>query len=568
MLLTAVTFPAHAANAVVGNGSPGSCNESALNQAVNTVNNTGGGTITFNCGSANHTIFITSQKVFSSSGASYIVDGGGKITIDAQKLDRIFHVKNNITFTIRNITLKRGNAKNDSGGSRSANQGGAIYSGLSNKLTIVNVNFNNNTAIGNSEAWHGGGALRIDDGTTAVIHNSKFYRNRSNASGGAINNLISNLTITNSEFIENESRDWRGGGGGAIYNDMGKMTISTSTFKGNTSVKLGGAIYTWAAHKNEFSGRVKISNTLIDSNRVTDETANGGGIYHGSKNKLIIENSTLSHNIAGRNGAGLFATDNTTVEISNSTFSGNRLPVKGVGAGITFGDSTATLINTTIAFNYIGSDNGSDGAGIFNWGSNVTLISTIIANNTGGWKNCGGNYNNGGGNLQYPGNSCGGGISVGNPNLAPLANNGGDTPTHALQGGSKAISKGVNCKPTDQRGVSRPQGNACDSGAYELVGNPPGPMLLLQPSSTVTTPHPTIVWTSSIGANTYRIKIKKPNGKKYIKVKGDSNTFNCSSQCSYTVQRPLKDGKRYKLIIVAKNNIGKTRVKQKFTTNF
>src|ERR1044071_2059663 len=37
----------------------------------------------------------------------------------------------------------------------------------------------------------------------------------------------------------------------------------------------------------------------------------------------------------------------------------------------------------------------------------------------------------------------------------------------ALQSGSPAINTGANCLPTDQRGLARPQGTACDMGSYE-----------------------------------------------------------------------------------------------------
>jgi uncharacterized repeat protein (TIGR01451 family) len=55
--------------------------------------------------------------------------------------------------------------------------------------------------------------------------------------------------------------------------------------------------------------------------------------------------------------------------------------------------------------------------------------------------------------------------------LAPLGDNGGLTQTHALVGDSPAIDNAENCQPptTDQRGVTRPQGSACDIGSFELV---------------------------------------------------------------------------------------------------
>jgi hypothetical protein len=59
------------------------------------------------------------------------------------------------------------------------------------------------------------------------------------------------------------------------------------------------------------------------------------------------------------------------------------------------------------------------------------------------------------------------------PMLARLADNGGPTETQALKPGSPAIDHGGTsangCPATDQRGVLRPQGPACDIGAFELV---------------------------------------------------------------------------------------------------
>jgi len=56
--------------------------------------------------------------------------------------------------------------------------------------------------------------------------------------------------------------------------------------------------------------------------------------------------------------------------------------------------------------------------------------------------------------------------------LGPLADNGGPTDTEAVLPGSLALDNGFGtpaCSGVDQRGVSRPRGNACDVGAYELA---------------------------------------------------------------------------------------------------
>jgi hypothetical protein len=53
--------------------------------------------------------------------------------------------------------------------------------------------------------------------------------------------------------------------------------------------------------------------------------------------------------------------------------------------------------------------------------------------------------------------------------LAPLADNGGPTRTHALVPGGPAVDAVTSGPATDQRGVKRPQGPAFDIGAYELA---------------------------------------------------------------------------------------------------
>ena len=80
--------------------------------------------------------------------------------------------------------------------------------------------------------------------------------------------------------------------------------------------------------------------------------------------------------------------------------------------------------------------------------------------------------------------TAGGDLINTNPQLGPLQNNGGLTPTRAIAPGSPAVDAGscTNVVGTtlsiDQRLVAVPQpaGGKCDIGAYELVkGAPPPP---------------------------------------------------------------------------------------------
>jgi hypothetical protein len=107
------------------------------------------------------------------------------------------------------------------------------------------------------------------------------------------------------------------------------------------------------------------------------------------------------------------------------------------------------------------------GGGIRDQGTG-TLTSSILAGNTP--TNCAGSFADGGLDIDFPESACPGAAT--DPLLGALAANGGPTATQALTPGSPAIDLvpvGSACAATDQRGMARPVGAACDAGAYELA---------------------------------------------------------------------------------------------------
>ena len=184
-----------------------------------------------------------------------------------------------------------------------------------------------------------------------------------------------------------------------------------------------------------------------------------------------------------------------------STISGNAQD--GV---INDAQGAATLTNSTVSGN--GVDASDDDCGVLNNGGTVTLTNCTLSGNAGEAVCNGGNANEGtailmgtivdgecatasgatttsnGYNVETSGGTCGFdqptdqvNVSADDLKLGPLQDNGGPTMTHALLTGSVAIDKipGEGCVDaegealtTDQRGVTRPQGDACDVGAFEL----------------------------------------------------------------------------------------------------
>jgi hypothetical protein len=186
------------------------------------------------------------------------------------------------------------------------------------------------------------------------------------------------------------------------------------------------------------------------------------------------------------------ASADATVTFRNSTISGNSLSTGSAtaqgGAIANTGGSVFVLSNTTVTNN-----SAKTAGGLFQAGAgSITLRNSILAGNSASTvgPDCNGPIASQGHNLVGVTAGCTFAASTGDllnvsANLGPLASNGGPTQTHALNAGSVAIdagdpgvpgSGGTACEATDQRGITRPQGPACDIGAFEVVvGAPPPP---------------------------------------------------------------------------------------------
>ncbi len=445
-----LSFTAHPVNAagVVGNGTPKSCTEIALDSAL-----AAGGKVTFNCGANPKTIVIKGRKSIS---LNTTIDGGGKITL---KMDNVgfAQVQGGATLKLLNITLT--NTRNSGRG--------AIENFGTLSLNRVTMRNNDSTDVGGA----------IANNATLIVKNSTFLENTAENYGGAIYSFGGTVTIKNSTFRKNSTRGVTSGGGALNLVTPTTGTIAKSTIDDNSSTD-GGGIGT--------NGDITISKTKVINNYAS---GNGGGIWQGGNLTLIdstvdgnqgklgggiyaayhtttISNSTLSRNHAFDYGGGVYADANMV--ITNSTLSGNTGQYVSAFYRAT---GTIDMQHVTIANNTYTDLNGS---GVYSSYSGAGLLyvqNTVIANN--GAMNCGstGWYSNG--NNLSSDNSCaaftaGGDQQNKNAKLGALANNGGPTQTHLPQSKSPLINKGANVGVTvDQRGYARPVGTA-DIGAVEV----------------------------------------------------------------------------------------------------
>jgi len=323
----------------------------------------------------------------------------------------------------------------------------------SGDLTLQNV-------IVSGGSQHYGGAI-FNYGTLTVNY-STITGSRAGLGGGVFNGAAASLNIYGSTISKNTAFY-----GGGVYDYSGALSIANSTITGNRAFIDGGGMY-------ERSGSLAVAYSTISKNT---SGRDGAGV-HNRDSYSTISYSTISGNRAGwlSYGGGIYDRSSTT-SIENSTISGNKATY---GGGI-FNRGTVTVSNSTVAKN-----TAFDGGGAFNL-DELSLKRSLISGNQAFWgreiDNYGtvarNNYNlfgtdNRDGVLGFsPGATDivpASGVLIGDI-LAPLADNGGATLTHALVTGSPAIDAApvdADCPAADQRGIARPQDASCDIGSFEL----------------------------------------------------------------------------------------------------
>jgi CSLREA domain-containing protein len=408
--------------------------------------------------------------------------------------------------------------KNSAVISNTAGRGGGIMN--SRILTISHSLISDNlAAYGTTESGYGGGILNDETGNHSrlFVENSMIVGNRAMAVGGGIYNRnwatldkgrtykyddaqIVNTTIADNIAALPDGSSYNSQGGGIAVHEYGYIIIRGSTLRGNMATGVGGGILVFGGatidqtqiiSNTAFSGgglisagTVTVTNSLISTNAAV----RGGGIYAASH--VQITSSAIISNTATGDGGGIYNSgynsDRYGTQIltaTNSTISGNSAGRH--GGGIYNITGTLSLYNATVTHNTADFDNDGmgDGGGVMWASGTVALQNSILGANSdqgGQAGDCAGALISQGYNLIQDTSGCtltGTTDIVGLPPLlGPLGDNGGPTPTHALLPGSPALDAAdpAGCRDsqgtllvTDQRGVARPQGNACDIGAFE-----------------------------------------------------------------------------------------------------
>jgi hypothetical protein len=428
------------------------CNDSGPGSLRNAVARALSGDTVDMSGLACNAITLTSGAiVIPQQDLSFQGPGRERLTVKGSE-DRVFDHQGSGLLQLRKFSVANG-----SGYAR----GGCIHAQGRVELRGVRVH---HCLAGRGLSAYGGGLYAEGDVSlydSVVISNiaattaspndpyDEFARGGGVYSGGRLkverSHICNNVTRT--------SMSWRyetASGGGAYA--TGGVTANRATIHGNTAGYGAGGL--------SVGGSVMITNSTISRNT----SDNAGGIeVRGSDGAVTIRNSTLS----GNTGGDYFGLDSV-------------LPN---GSALHFTGRDVIITNSTIAFNRNISDMDSCGGAVYAnvyYDSRLHLKSTIVANNV-----CNDDYGSGDQPLDIRALSIEGSHNLiqaatsavpadtitADPQLAPLAANGGPTKTHALPAASPAVDAGANPYGLryDQRGPGYPRvkGVRADIGAYE-----------------------------------------------------------------------------------------------------
>jgi hypothetical protein len=312
----------------------------------------------------------------------------------------------------------------------------------------------------------GKGAAIYNGGGSVLIDGSTLSRNHASGAGGAVYNSGGTVQVLASTLSGNVAN---GSGGGGVYSSGGTLTVKNSKLSSNATAGSGGAI-----DNNDLSSATVTNSTIAGNHANGGATAGGGGgIWN--MGPLQVSGSTLDANVAAHGSGGAILTQEH-LYLSDSTVVANTAKVAGGGIDSTLSGPSQLVTASTLAHNTAPTGANIDATGTASGASPIAITQTIVADPTSG-TDCSTSaasstaVSDAGYNLESA-TDCGFTQSTDKQNADPMLDslrlNGGRTQTEALETGSPAIDRGpATCSSPDQRGMARPEGAACDIGAFE-----------------------------------------------------------------------------------------------------
>jgi hypothetical protein len=423
-----------------------------------------GDTINFNL-PANARIALNNTQLTITRSISITGPGASSLAIDARGASRVFYIARNTgNVSISGLSVVNGKCApglNPLPGGQTMYGAGILTAASGSTLTLYSVAISGCSIVTASSGFGGG-----------------------IATAGSCNVILKNCAVVQNTISATETGHLAAGGG--VY-CTGILTVQNTTISANSAyVNTTSLTPTYSAAKGGgllAVSTTKIQGSTISGNLVTAMTANtaartfayGGGVAQRGVAAMAIQNSTISGNSVSATGgvarygrgAGIYIKATSAPGIlQNSTVAYNdATPGPAGGVYIKTGNTVSYATSSIIAKNTI-----NKGASVYDGKGPLQVFS---ANNLIGAMSGFTGVTNG-----SNGNQIGTTSVPLDPLLRPLHDNGGPTPTHAIQAGSPAVDAGLNTLDiilgagpltTDQRGPGFPRlvNPAVDIGAFE-----------------------------------------------------------------------------------------------------
>lgn len=319
--------------------------------------------------------------------------------IDANFIDRVFHLHTGGALTLTNLTVRNGFAEG---------QGGAVAAEVAGtSLDFAYVDFRGNTSqaaggavsVVNGAALFAqyatfvdnlspqGGALYFYDSADSEIDES-FFDDNSAEYGGAMTSYLSTLSIEDSHFEDNRAECYNSAPcdpllmeGGALYAGTydpgfgGSITMTRVDFLRNASTGWSGAF-------SIYNAALDIDTVAFDANTAVQ----GGGAGYTFASEGSIAHSAFTSNTATGGGAvgGAVYFQDSAFEVSTSTFSGNS--AFSGGALYVSGDAPprARVNDTSLLHVTIADNTATDGGGLWlvTGSGGLTITASILDSNS------------------------------------------------------------------------------------------------------------------------------------------------------------------------------------------
>jgi predicted outer membrane repeat protein len=397
------------------------------------------------------------------------------------------------------------------------------------------------------------------------------------------NATIQGVTVTGGDPDEN--------GGAFFVDNAGSANLATlhlfdSTVTGNQSENDGGGIFNEGIVDVQ---RVTFSNNFAEADGSAIATKSEGNVLELrgeiSPNfaTASIVNSTIVGNTSdsdtGCEGGGAVEQENGTTTIVNSTIVGNTSndgtceQIQPTGGGIDIEAGPASIVNTIVTGNTASPGDNNDARSQQRSPRGFGPNGPTIASNCSVDPTFEGNpasLTSLGSNIESATDcgftAAGDQQNVADPKLGALGNNGGQMDTMALLAGSPAIdhADSAHCPPTDEIGTTRPQGPACDVGAYEV----PVAATVPQPPANPAAPKIGVagVRRACVSSSFHvRFSVATSANVKSVVVKLDGKKIKSTAKRSFTLSingKKLKSG-RHRLTITATDSNGKVTTTRK-----